>query len=77
MEGRLIATGAALIATCYGLARFTYGLFSPDFAAEFALTPVVSGVIGSGSYVGYCVAILIATAMTPRWEPGGSACSRA
>lgn len=67
MERRLIATGAALIATCYGLARFTYGLFSPDFAVEFALTPFVSGVIGSGSYVGYCVAIAVATAITPRW----------
>jgi predicted MFS family arabinose efflux permease len=65
--GRLVAAGTALIATCYGLARFTYGLFSPDFAAEFELSPLVSGMLGSGSYVGYCVAILIATTLTPRW----------
>lgn len=64
-----MAAGTALIATCYGLARFTYGLFSPDFAAEFDLSPLVLGVLGSGSYVGYCVAILIATALTPRWGP--------
>lgn len=64
-----MAAGTALIATCYGLARFTYGLFSPDFAAEFDLSPLVIGVLGSGSYVGYCVAILIATALTPRWGP--------
>jgi len=63
----LVAAGTALIATCYGLARFTYGLFSPDFASEFELSPLVLGVLGSGSYVGYCVAILIATALTPRW----------
>lgn len=62
-----MAAGTALIATCYGLARFTYGLFSPDFAAEFALSPLVLGVLGSGSYLGYCVAILMATALTPRW----------
>ncbi|GAA4415336.1 YbfB/YjiJ family MFS transporter [Georgenia halophila] len=67
--GWLVASGTALIATCYGLARFTYGLFSPDFAAEFALTPVVSGLLGSGSYVGYCVAIVVATALTTRWGP--------
>jgi predicted MFS family arabinose efflux permease len=65
--GRLVAAGTALIATCYGLARFTYGLFSADFAAEFELSPLVSGMLGSGSYVGYCVAIFIATALTPRW----------
>jgi predicted MFS family arabinose efflux permease len=63
----LVATGTALIAACYGLARFTYGLFAPDFAAEFALSPVVLGVLGAGGYVGYCVAILVATAATPRW----------
>lgn len=66
-SGWLVAAGTALIAACYGLARFTYGLFSPDFAAEFELSPVVSGVLGSGSYVGYCVAIVIAMAVTPRW----------
>jgi predicted MFS family arabinose efflux permease len=63
----LLATGTALIATCYGLARFTYGLFSPDFAEDFSLSPLVLGILGSGSYVGYCVAILVATAVTPRW----------
>ncbi|BBY87875.1 MFS transporter [Mycolicibacterium tokaiense] len=63
----LVTAGTALIASCYGLARFTYGLFSPDFAAEFALSPAMSGVLGSGSYVGYCVAIVVATVLTPRW----------
>lgn len=65
--GWLVAAGTALVATTYGLARFTYGLFSPDFASEFDLSPLVVGVLGSGSYVGYCVAILGATALTPRW----------
>lgn len=65
--GLVVAAGTALIATTYGLARFTYGLFAPDFAAEFDLSPLVRGVLGAGGYVGYCVAILIATALTPRW----------
>jgi predicted MFS family arabinose efflux permease len=63
----LVAAGTALIASCYGLARFTYGLFSPDFATEFHLSPTMSGALGSGGYIGYCVAIVVATALTPRW----------
>jgi predicted MFS family arabinose efflux permease len=65
--GWLVAAGTALVATCYGLARFTFGLFLPDFKREFALSPLVSGVLGAGSYIGYCVAIIIAMVLTPRW----------
>jgi MFS family permease len=65
--GALIAVGTAFIASSYGLARFTYGLFSPDFATEFTLSPLVSGILGSGSFVGYCIAIVVATILTPRW----------
>lgn len=62
----LVVAGVALIACCYGLARFAYGLFAPDFARDFALTPALSGLIGSGGYVGYCVAIVASTVATPR-----------
>jgi len=65
----MVAAGVALIATCYGFARFTYGLFSPEFQQEFALSATWSGVIGSGSYVGYCVAIAWSSVLTPRWGP--------
>ncbi len=65
----MVAAGVALIATCYGFARFTYGLFSPEFQQEFALSATWSGVIGSGSYVGYCLAIALSSALTPRWGP--------
>ncbi len=65
----MVAAGVALIAVCYGFARFTYGLFSPEFSREFALSATVSGVIGAGSYVGYCLAIVISSALTPRWGP--------
>ena len=30
----LVVAGVALIACCYGLARFAYGLFLPDLTAE-------------------------------------------
>ena len=63
----MVGAGAALIGTCYGLARFAYGLFAPEFEAEFAISSAVSGVIGSGSYVGYCAAITGSFILTPRW----------
>ena len=62
----MIAAGAALIATCYGLARFAYGLFAPEFRAEFAIGSTVSGLIGAGSYVGYCLAIVASLVLTER-----------
>lgn len=65
----MVGAGAALIGTCYGLARFAYGLFLPEFRAEFAISSAVSGLIGAGSYVGYCVAIVASLLLTPRWGP--------
>lgn len=65
----LVGAGAALIGTSYGLARFAYGLFLPQIDAEFGLGPTLSGVIGAGSYVGYCLAIVVSLALTPRWGP--------
>lgn len=64
-----MSAGVALIATCYGLARFAYGLFAPTFAAEFSLSAGAAGLIGGGSYVGYCVAIGLSTVLTARWGP--------
>nr|WP_245324291.1 MFS transporter [Nesterenkonia lacusekhoensis] len=55
-----------LIAVAYGLARFAYGLFVPAFRAEFGLDPGVVGLIGSSSYVAYCLAIYPAMMLTPR-----------
>ena len=63
----LAAAGAALIAVCYGLARFAYGLFVPAFRTEFGLDAATAGAVASGSYVGYCVAIVVAAVATARW----------
>lgn len=65
----LIASGAALIACCYGLARFGYGLFTPVLTDEFGLTSTAVGVIAAGSYVGYCAAITASAAVTNRAGP--------
>ena len=62
----LAAAGLALVAVCYGLARFAYGLFVPAFRDAFALGAATAGAIASSSYVSYCVAVLLATLLSPR-----------
>jgi len=69
LRSGLVFAGVALIATCYGFARFAYGLFAPRLAEEFSLSAGYAGLIGGGGYVGYCLAIGVSTALTPRWGP--------
>ena len=65
----LVAPGLALIAVTYGLARFAYGLFLPEMREAFDLSPSLLGLIGAGSYVGYCVAVVVALVYTSRTGP--------
>ncbi|MFV0131530.1 MFS transporter [Streptomyces sp. HMX112] len=65
----LVLPGLAMIAVCYGLARFSYGLFLPEFRDDFDLTPGLLGLIGAGSYVGYCLAIAASGYVCPRLGP--------
>lgn len=69
LRSGLVLAGVALIATCYGLARFAYGLFAPKLVEEFSLSSGLAGLIGGSSYVGYCVAIGLSTTLTMRWGP--------
>lgn len=65
----VVAPGLAMIAVTYGLARFAYGLFVPEMAESFDLSPSVVGMIGAGSYAGYCVAVVVALIFTSRVGP--------
>lgn len=65
----LVAPGLALIAVTYGLARYAYGLFLPEMREAFDLSPSLLGVIGAGSYLGYCAAIVISLVYTSRTGP--------
>lgn len=69
VRSSLVLAGVALIATCYGFARFAYGLFAPRFSDEFTLSTRLAGFIGGGGYVGYCLAIGASTVLTSRWGP--------
>ena len=65
----LVPAGLAMIAVTYGLARFAYGLFLPELREAFELDATVLGLIGSGSYVGYCAAITISLIYTSKVGP--------
>ena len=65
----LVAPGLATIAVTYGLARFAYGLFLPEMRESLDLSDSVLGLIGAGSYVGYCLAVLGALVLTSRSGP--------
>lgn len=68
-EFRLIVAGTMLIGTTYGLARFAYGLFLPSMREEVGLSATLAGIIGSGAYVGYCLAIVLSALLVERYGP--------
>lgn len=69
MSRSLVPAGLLLIAMSYGLARFAYGLFLPEIRADLALTATLSGIIGSGSYLGYCLSIVASAFAIARYGP--------
>ena len=73
---RLGATGFALIAVCYGLARFAFGLFLPYIRGDLSLSAVIAGFIAGGSFLGYCISIVASAALTERigarWVAAGA-----
>lgn len=60
------ATGFALIAVCYGFARFAFGLFLPAIDAEISLSPTLSGLVSGGAFLTYCVAVTLSAWLTER-----------
>jgi predicted MFS family arabinose efflux permease len=78
--GALVVSGVAVIAVTYGLARYGYGLYLPQFRAAFGLSAGTAGAIAAGSYVGYCGAAVVASGLVgggrarqALWAAGGSA----
>lgn len=63
---RIGAVGFGLIAICYGFARFAFGLFLPQIDGELDLGSSLSGVISGGSFLGYCIAIVVSAWLTER-----------
>lgn len=63
---RLILSSMGLIAATYGLARFGYGLFLPQFQSAFELEAATAGMIQAGSFLSYCVAAAMAVPAAKR-----------
>ena len=63
---RIGATGFALIAVCYGFARFAFGLFLPQIDSELGIGTSLGGVISGGSFASYCIAIVASAILTER-----------
>ncbi|OHY98341.1 MFS transporter [Salinicola sp. MIT1003] len=68
-EMRLVLAGTLLTGVSYGLARFAYGLFLPSMREDVGLSSAMAGAIGSGAYVGYCLAIVVSALLVERLGP--------
>lgn len=66
---RVALAGVAAVAVTYGFARYGYGLFLPVLRAEFGLSTQMLGVLASGSYAAYLVALLLTGLAAARRGP--------
>lgn len=76
----LVLPGLAVIAVTYGLARYGFGLYLPQFRAAFELSSGTAGVLAAAGYLAYCVAAATGQRLAGRahgrralWLAGGSA----
>lgn len=58
---KLVFPGIAMIATTYGLGRFSFGLFLPDITNDLSLSASQAGLISSLFYLAYCFTIVYST----------------
>ncbi|MGY1707386.1 MFS transporter [Geodermatophilus sp. SYSU D00697] len=75
-----MASGLLVVAVTYGLSRYGFGLYLPQFRSDLGLTSGVAGGIAAGSYLAYCVAAVLALRLVDRgrarralWSAGVSA----
>src|SRR4051794_41203667 len=66
---RVVGAGIGVVAVAYGLARYGYGLLLPDMRVSFGLSSGALGLIASGAYAAYLVAVAAAGALSGRFGP--------
>jgi len=64
---RLTAAGFVATAVSFGPARMGFGLFLPAFREDFALSTSTAGMIASGGFLAFLVALLASTWLTRRY----------
>lgn len=65
----IVATGALVLFSCLGLARYAYTMLLPGMQAGLGLAYGRMGLIGTGNFAGYLLAVLLAPAMIRRFRP--------
>ncbi|MGY1639453.1 MFS transporter [Geodermatophilus sp. SYSU D00742] len=62
----LVVGGLLVIAVTYGLTRYGFGLYLPQFRSDLGLTSAVAGGIAAGSYLAYCAAAVLGLYLVDR-----------
>ena len=65
----LTVAGLAIVAATYGLARYCFGLFLPEFRQEFNLSTETIGLIAGLSYAGYLMATFLGSGLSTLFGP--------
>jgi MFS family permease len=63
----IVATGTLTILACLGLGRFALGMLLPSMGASLGLGYVEMGLIGTGNFVGYLAAVMVAGPLVRRF----------
>lgn len=69
---RLVASGTAMVAVSFGLARYGYGLLLPDIGRSLQLDGTTLGIVGSAAYVSYLLATAASSTLIRRLGQRGT-----
>lgn len=72
LDHLLILPGLCVVATCYGFARYAYGLFLPIFRQELAISEAWLAYIAAFSYASYFVITLLVSIYSNFIQPRAS-----
>jgi predicted MFS family arabinose efflux permease len=61
-----VISGLLVIAVTYGLTRYGFGLYVPQFRSDMGLTSGVAGGIAAGGYLAYCGAAVLGLRLVDR-----------
>lgn len=62
----VLAAGAGLIATTYGVVRYGFGLQLPQLSTELGIDAATAGLVAAGSFASYCLVALLAGRLVVR-----------
>lgn len=65
----IVATGALVLFSCLGLARYAYTMLLPGMQAGLGLAYERMGFIGTGNFAGYLIAVPLAPYLIRRFRP--------